>query len=29
VVQAVIRDSMSQAIKAPLSEYEDLIGGSK
>lgn len=29
VVQSMIRDSMSQAIRAPLSEYDDLIGGSK
>lgn len=29
VIQVMIKDSMSRAIKAPLSEYDDVIGGSK
>lgn len=29
VVQTMIRDSMSRAIRAPLSDYDDVIGGSK
>jgi hypothetical protein len=29
VIQAVIKDSIKTAIKAPLSDYEDVIGGSK
>lgn len=29
VIQVMVRDSMTQALRAPLSDYEDLIGGSK